>query len=220
MARPKEYLTSTESKNRIMDACKTLFTEKGYKQTTYNDICNLAKVHPGTITYHFGSKKKMAAILYNSLVESIYRYEDDLFADADDLQKLIIGNGIHIKLLFSDPSYCRFSSEYSSEDLSKDDLSHYISLSSKAFRATRDRIGENRARLLFMAIKGMDTYIEPYIYENIDDLTYDEIFSFICEVYYPYLGQSELNERIEKAMKRMDRFDIRFEDFKIMIRRK
>lgn len=217
MPRQKAYSTSTETKNRIMNTCKQLFTEKGYKQTTYNDICEMAKVHPGTITYHFGSKKKMASILYYSIVESIYRYENELFFEEDDLQQLILGNGIHIHLLFNDPIYCRFSSEFCSEDLSKDDLPNYIQMMSKAFRVTTKHIGEKKAKLLFTAIKGMDTYIEPYIYENIEELTYEEIFSFICETYYPFLESRELKERIGKAAVLLEKYEIKFTDFQLKL---
>lgn len=217
MPRQKSYATSTETKNRIMDTCKKLFIEKGYKQTTYNDICEIAKVHPGTITYHFGSKKKMASILYYSIVESIYHYENELFFEEDDLQQLIIGNGIHIYLLFNDPIYCRFSSEFCSEDLSKDDLPNYIHMMSKAFRVTANHIGEKRAKLLFTAIKGMDTYIEPYIYENIKELTYEEIFSFICEMYYPFTELGEIKKRVTKAMMLLENYEIKFADFQLVL---
>ena len=35
----KKYKTGRETKENIMEAARELFYEKGYKNTTYNDIC-------------------------------------------------------------------------------------------------------------------------------------------------------------------------------------
>ena len=66
----------------------------------------------------------------------------------------------------------------------------------------------------------MDTYIEPYIYENIEELTYEEIFSFICEMYYPFTELGEIKSRVTKAMMLLENYEIKFADFQLVLSQK
>lgn len=83
----KKYKTGRETKENIMEAARELFYEKGYKNTTYNDICEKANVNTGTFHYHFQTKRKVAGIIYNNFMFNIKeetgklissKYENDL----------------------------------------------------------------------------------------------------------------------------------------------
>jgi len=52
-------------KQLIIDTCKKLFYQNGYNNTTYEMICDLADIAPGSITYHFSSKRDIASIIAN-----------------------------------------------------------------------------------------------------------------------------------------------------------
>ena len=59
-----ELQESAETKKeRIMRASKILFYEKGYKDTTYEDICEAAQVTLGTVTYHLSGKRNIAGMI-------------------------------------------------------------------------------------------------------------------------------------------------------------
>ena len=47
------------SRKRIQKAALTLFREKGYENTTINEICRAADCSPSTFYYQFGSKDKL-----------------------------------------------------------------------------------------------------------------------------------------------------------------
>jgi len=53
-----------ETKRRILDKSKKLFKEKGFKDTTINEICKEAKISKHTFYYYFDSKE----ILFENLV--------------------------------------------------------------------------------------------------------------------------------------------------------
>lgn len=83
----KKYKSGQETKENILEAAKKLFYEKGYKNTTYSDICKLAQVNTGTFHYHFQTKRKVAGIIYNNFMFNIKeetgklissKYENDL----------------------------------------------------------------------------------------------------------------------------------------------
>lgn len=83
----KKYKSGRETKEKILNAARELFYEKGYKNTTYSDICDKAEVNTGTFHYHFQTKGKIAGIIYNNFMFNIKeetaklissKYEDDL----------------------------------------------------------------------------------------------------------------------------------------------
>lgn len=51
------YENGAFTRRAIVDACKKLFYEKGYHETSYADICEEAHVNRGTIYYHFPTKE-------------------------------------------------------------------------------------------------------------------------------------------------------------------
>lgn len=53
------YENGANTRQAIVAACKRLFYEKGYYETSYGDICKAAHVNRGTIYYHFDSKEAM-----------------------------------------------------------------------------------------------------------------------------------------------------------------
>lgn len=53
------YENGAFTRRAIVDACKKLFYEKGYHETSYGDICKEAHVNRGTIYYHFPNKELM-----------------------------------------------------------------------------------------------------------------------------------------------------------------
>lgn len=58
-----------ERKNEILDVAQHLFHEKGYVQTTVEDImreCNIAK---GTLYYHFKSKEEILSAVINRQID-------------------------------------------------------------------------------------------------------------------------------------------------------
>lgn len=53
------YENGAFTRQAIVKACKKLFYEKGYQETSYGDICKEAHVNRSTIYYHFRDKDEM-----------------------------------------------------------------------------------------------------------------------------------------------------------------
>lgn len=53
------YENGAYTRQAIVQACKQLFYEKGFHETSYSDICKAAHVNRGTIYYHFETKETM-----------------------------------------------------------------------------------------------------------------------------------------------------------------
>jgi len=59
-----------DTRERLLEAAGRLFADKGYRDATVRDICELAGTSVATINYHFGSKAK----LYADVLSSIFRH--------------------------------------------------------------------------------------------------------------------------------------------------
>lgn len=60
--------TMTETRERILDAARDLFAERGYRGTTVRDITTAAKANIAAIGYYFESKDGLYAAVLQSLV--------------------------------------------------------------------------------------------------------------------------------------------------------
>lgn len=57
------YENGVETREKIIAACRKLFYEKGYAQTTFLDICKEAHVNQGSIYYHFREKAELYRVV-------------------------------------------------------------------------------------------------------------------------------------------------------------
>jgi len=62
----RQYRAGLISSNRIEEAAKRLFAQKGYEGTAIRDITFAAEVNVGAVTYHFGTKRE----LYNRILSA------------------------------------------------------------------------------------------------------------------------------------------------------
>jgi AcrR family transcriptional regulator len=71
---PARERQAEESRQRILEAARTLFTQQGYAKTTIDTIAKIAGLSPKTVTAIFGSKQGILAVLVHpSTVGARYR---------------------------------------------------------------------------------------------------------------------------------------------------
>ncbi|MBB5800362.1 TetR/AcrR family acrAB operon transcriptional repressor [Saccharothrix ecbatanensis] len=71
--------TTQESRRLLIAAATDLFAERGYRQTTFEDIAARSGVSRGSIPWHFGNKEGLLAAVVEQVVEQ-------LRVDADALE--------------------------------------------------------------------------------------------------------------------------------------
>ncbi len=70
------------SRSRILEAALELFMQRGYFNTTIQDLSSLSGVSVGSIYHHFGSKTGVARALYQGLMGELETAIDDIAARA------------------------------------------------------------------------------------------------------------------------------------------
>jgi TetR/AcrR family acrAB operon transcriptional repressor len=68
--------TTQESRRLLVTAATELFAERGYRQTTFEDIACRSGVSRGSIPWHFGNKEGLLAAVVENVVATI-RAEGD-----------------------------------------------------------------------------------------------------------------------------------------------
>lgn len=79
-------------KSRIVDAAWELFYEKGYDNTTVEDIIRLSETSKGSFYYYFGSKDSLLDTLSDVLDENYAKLEEELDPEMDSFEKLMYLN--------------------------------------------------------------------------------------------------------------------------------
>ena len=106
------YQPGIQTREKILNTCKKLFYEKGYDDTTYNDICQEGNINRGLIPYHFKSKYNISRSIFvnflvdnNSLVRSLIK---EKYGDT----KLQYAPAVHLRsylnIIYSDEKFKRF----------------------------------------------------------------------------------------------------------------
>lgn len=127
MGEPIDSGSKNSTKERILDAAETLFSEHGFAETSMRDITKVAEVNLASINYHFGSKEELINAVFmrcvqplaEALRENLEHMKDNITDESLDqsLRALVTaglnssramkgGGGIFIRLLsraYADP---------------------------------------------------------------------------------------------------------------------
>ncbi|MCF0105566.1 MAG: TetR/AcrR family transcriptional regulator [Holdemanella sp.] len=72
----------------IVNTAMKLYKEKGYDNTTVNDICKHAHITKGTFYYHFPNKDEIAFEFYNQLFDDFSEKLIDILMIPDEKEQL------------------------------------------------------------------------------------------------------------------------------------
>ncbi len=65
--------TRQNTKTRILIAASRVFAEKGYENTTVQDICTACDANIAAVNYHYKSKEN----LYRTVWTHLYKYNEE-----------------------------------------------------------------------------------------------------------------------------------------------
>ena len=210
------------TKDRIKQAARKLFYEKGYHGTSFVDIATLSDTSQGAIYYNFESKP---AIGY-----SIFR---DYFADISEAARTltvkhtgtddpiicgIVSSRIQYRMLRDDPKAYRFYREFHNMRYSADNYPVPSDEAVKGItRAMGTALNEENGEALMMTIANRDTVSRLYISYLDGQLASSEEFflDWISLFLYRLLGADEgvLEEKNLTAKKILEKSTVMIEEY-------
>lgn len=191
-----------KKKKLILDTCKKLFYRNGYENTTYEDICKAADIPPGTITYHFGSKRELAAIIDAEYERENKTYIEKMCGDRYSKTELMVIENYHMwKRIYEDENIRRFLL-----DLSADKLPTASSIEAIRYFyqcVMEDQgidIDDKELALIVSTQVGMSDGILNAMEHSEFDYTYEESAEFGIRFFMRQLGMDD--ETIKKYIER------------------
>jgi TetR/AcrR family transcriptional repressor of nem operon len=122
---------ASDTRQRILDAAKSLVLERGYAGTSVDDIQKGAGISRGTFFYHFPSKDELARALMERHAQEDHDLTEGIMARAeklasDPLQQALVFLALHEEMLDDvGPDGCLFAS-YSYEAGLFDEHTHEL----------------------------------------------------------------------------------------------
>ena len=188
-------LSAGEKKKKlIIDTCKVLFYQKGYANTTYEDICEAADIPPGTITYHFGGKRDIATVIDAEYERENKTYIEKVCGDRYNLTQMMVIENFHMwKRIFEVPEIRRFLLDLSSERVP--DISTVETLAYFYRCVIEDRsitgISDKELALIVGAQIGMCDGILHAVERSGFEYTYEEAARFGIRFFMRQLGMHD-----------------------------
>lgn len=207
------YANGIETRERILAVGKKLFMEKGYRATTYRDICSAAGINPGTLAHHFGGKTGLADELCHVTIARLMKIVEDRFPQEDASTQVLVATMSYFRLLFEDSSFRGFFAEYvvdNQEGATVANLDNGVTLDAFA-----DVLGEESARIVVSLDYGMDRAFEELILNHADEMDQEaSVRLFFLMAYAPIPDAEEL---IDRACTLSESLKLRFDSFQIEI---
>lgn len=165
-----EYSVGIATKNKIYRVAKSLFYEKGIKDTSYKDIGRLAEVNKGLIPYHFKSKNSIAELVLNDFIESMVGAVR-AYWEREHLEQAVLDTLVELmmfRLLVEDVNVCRFYYEMQTEAFSFEDATFEIQTEVMKSYA-RDcgiELSEGRLNTITAMVQGTERELVRLVYER------------------------------------------------------
>ena len=162
------YENGAETKEKIITACRRLFYEKGFEETSLADISEESGVRRSLIYYHFENQKKakstIGMIIYSDVLGMAYtearRYTKE------HVLLSILHNYIFYHKFYTNEYYRRFVTQVCTEvipEISYDKIDVYQPFTDNL------HLNERKRKLYSIIYKGIDTQLMPYVAENLND---------------------------------------------------
>lgn len=200
-------------KQLIIDTCKRLFYQKGYNNTTYEMICESADIAPGSITYHFSSKKDIAILIANENTAKLREYAASFVREEDVGHWTFTSVVIWFRWFFFlvDPSLRRFFSELYIDATYLHSVIELFAIHQQHGMKTQEETG---LYLLASTIIGQDYLILNMLEDSPEHFSLSQIVHH-CEATLfkltdldPVLAEKAANEGEEIFRQLTDRIDV------------
>lgn len=213
------YSNGQDTKNKIYEVCKRVFYDEGFKETSFNKICKIADVNPGTIAYHFQSKHNVGVLIYQEMLETLVGKAYEFYPDETPFFRCFLTCCMHMYYLFNDPKYRRFSLAIVSELNKAGQVGFYSSTCGEAYEYLKE-ISPEKADFVFAAHRGLDFAIESYIDSHFEELKYENVVTYSIEIYFSYVNNELRDALTKKAIDSMSELSLENDRFDLLITRK
>jgi len=201
MARYKKGL---KTKNKIIQASKSLFYFNGYRKTTVQGIADLADVNLGLISYYFKSKDNIAKSIFIGFLKEIEKEVRKTYPDKNnnkDIMPLYMAKErIFFEIILKNDNYQRFYREIINSNMIFTLMEDYVEKNYTSINNKVDKINDKSLITAYSALEtgGRYNILRKYFKKTID-LDIDMVIDILIGCTPRLFGFS--NEDVSKFIK-------------------
>jgi|GEM_PF-2436997 len=199
MARYKKGL---KTKNKIIQASKSLFYFNGYRKTTVQGIADLADVNLGLISYYFKSKDNIAKSIFIGFLKEIEKEVRKTYPsnDKDVMPLYMAKERIFFQIILKNENYQRFYREIINNNMIFTLMEDYVEKNYNYINNKVKRIDEKSLITAYSALEtgGRYNILRKY-FKNTIDLDVDMVVDILIGCTPRLFGFS--NENVDKFIK-------------------
>ncbi|MDW7669968.1 MAG: TetR family transcriptional regulator, partial [Bacillota bacterium] len=150
------YKKGLKTKNKIIQASKSLFYFNGYRKTTVQGIADLADVNLGLISYYFKSKDNIAKSIFIGFLKEIELEVRKTYPDNEDdvLPLYMVKERIFFEIILNNDNYQRFYREIINSNMVFTLLEDYVE---KNYNSINDKVNRINNKNLITAYSALET---------------------------------------------------------------
>ncbi len=217
--------TDINTKSLIYNNAKFLFFQKGYTNTTYDEICEKIGLNKAMLKYHFSSKKNLAALIYNEIHTDINEYiEKHMGISSSDKIRHFILQTIFFDLIKNNSNFNLFYIDICKDNIltqyTKGTTCYYIAEISEINNMSYSESDLKVFSSIFLATQS--ELLIDYFKQNIDK-EYEELEKIYFKLLFGYFGysDSDVEYYLDKSRAILENYDIDIEDsFQVRITKK
>lgn len=191
MAQKTTYSAGDKTKEKILEVSQVLFYEKGYEDTSYKDISEMAGVNKALIPYHYNSKLELALAVYKKFIQE----HDETFCKiscGEDEEILPITMVFYYYYLLMNENIVRFVHQISKESFFHNTFTGDEERVFARYFKNSNNLDEKQKQYLIRLIWAMEAEIVDFIclkkISTIDDVK--ENLSLMIHMILGFLGYS------------------------------
>ncbi len=203
------YKKGLKTKNKIIQASKSLFYFNGYRKTTVQGIADLADVNLGLISYYFKSKDNIAKTIFIGFLKEIEQEVSKTYPDNDNdiLPLYMAKERIFFDIILKNENYQRFYREIINSNMVFTLLEDYIE---KNYNSINDKVKKINNKNLITAYAALETggrynILRKY-FKNTIDLDVDMVVDILVGCTPRLFGYS--NEDVRKFIKESQEYAV------------
>lgn len=215
------YLAGEQTKYRILKESRKLFFKNGFTETTYDDICNTAKINRALIPYHFKNKQILGQEIYHKIIHDFNSTFDEILETSQftpDFSSVL--HTVAYYRLLADSRFSRFVFQ-----LQADANSTLFTVDSEKTFITGlgNKISQLSDKELSIIIRmhiGMKKELIKMIYQSKNNTDIDQISKLNLQLLMRYAGYSrkKTDELVDAAIEVVNLFSFQIKgDFSIKI---
>lgn len=211
-----QYETGIITKERVISACKKLFYEKGYNETTIADISELSSVNQGLIHYHFKTRKNnikstLGMIVYTDLIKKSYEEAGEYGAD-DAFLIYTLGVYLYWYKFFNDEGYRKFAT-IACKEVFIDNVVDFADIYFGSFnpiKAISSMTDIQVHELDIIACIGADAKLAEYIGENIQKYSFEYVTDYCFSLYANIFDfdRKVMHQKLAESKKVFEKIDV------------